>query len=251
MNWIYLSPHLDDAIFSCGGFIWEQVHSGEQVTILTVCAGDPPYGELSTYAELLHYVWQTDRNPVERRRREDMEACRIVGAHYQHLQIPDCIYRSSSQKSDAKREFFYTSNEAIFGDIHPLDEPTIEAVYQQIEPFVTSGSIVVSPLAIGNHIDHQITRSAAEKLGVELYYYADYPYAAEAESTIDDLKQTGWVCENYFVSKEGMSNWIEAVAAYNSQISSFWSNRNVMEKELRSYSKKQGGICLWYSGNTT
>ena len=29
MRWIYLSPHFDDAVLSCGGLIWEQTHSGD------------------------------------------------------------------------------------------------------------------------------------------------------------------------------------------------------------------------------
>jgi len=42
MHWIYLSPHLDDAVLSCGGIIWQQVQSGHQVEIWTICAADPP-----------------------------------------------------------------------------------------------------------------------------------------------------------------------------------------------------------------
>ena len=44
MHWIYLSPHFDDAVLSCGGMIWEQVHSGETVEIWTLCAGQIPKG---------------------------------------------------------------------------------------------------------------------------------------------------------------------------------------------------------------
>ena len=30
MRWIYLSPHLDDAVLSCGGLIFEQSRQGLQ-----------------------------------------------------------------------------------------------------------------------------------------------------------------------------------------------------------------------------
>jgi len=40
MRWIYISPHFDDAVLSCGGLIWEQTHKGITVEIWTVCAGD-------------------------------------------------------------------------------------------------------------------------------------------------------------------------------------------------------------------
>jgi len=53
MNWIYISPHLDDVAFSSGGLVWEQSNAGEQVGIWTIFAGDPPVGPLSDFAEKL------------------------------------------------------------------------------------------------------------------------------------------------------------------------------------------------------
>jgi len=57
MDWVFLSPHLDDAVLSCGGFIFELIQKGERVEICTICAGDPPPGELSPLAEMLHQRW--------------------------------------------------------------------------------------------------------------------------------------------------------------------------------------------------
>ncbi len=60
MRWIYISPHFDDAVLSCGGLIWEQTHSGIPVEIWTIMAGDPPLGAESTpLARQLHDRWQT------------------------------------------------------------------------------------------------------------------------------------------------------------------------------------------------
>ncbi len=39
---LFLSPHPDDAVLSCGGLIHQLTQKGEPVTILTVMAGDPP-----------------------------------------------------------------------------------------------------------------------------------------------------------------------------------------------------------------
>ncbi|MBN2499463.1 MAG: PIG-L family deacetylase, partial [Anaerolineales bacterium] len=54
---IYLSPHLDDVALSCGGLVWEQAQAGMAVEVWSVCAGDPPPGELSEYARSLHARW--------------------------------------------------------------------------------------------------------------------------------------------------------------------------------------------------
>jgi len=57
MNWIYLSPHLDDVALSVGGLLWEQSQAGEQVAVWTICAGDPPPGDFAAFAQTLHARW--------------------------------------------------------------------------------------------------------------------------------------------------------------------------------------------------
>ncbi len=57
MRWIYISPHLDDAVLSCGGLIREQTSTKTQVEIWTVFSGDPPAGSLSAFANFQHTQW--------------------------------------------------------------------------------------------------------------------------------------------------------------------------------------------------
>ncbi len=92
-EWIYISPHLDDAILSCGSLIWHQVQQGDFVAIWTVCASESPYSQLSPYAQTLHDRWQTGTDTVALRRKEDAAACQVIGADYSHLPYFDCIYR--------------------------------------------------------------------------------------------------------------------------------------------------------------
>src|SRR5690606_25674008 len=47
MRWIYLSPHLDDAALSAGGWIYDQVQAGNSVEIWNLMCGLPPTTELS------------------------------------------------------------------------------------------------------------------------------------------------------------------------------------------------------------
>lgn len=41
MRWIYISPHLDDAVLSAGGLIYEQTRAGHEVEIWTFMCGFP------------------------------------------------------------------------------------------------------------------------------------------------------------------------------------------------------------------
>src|SRR6185295_1884137 len=99
---IYLSPHLDDAVFSCGGMIHRHIRAGGRVVVVTVCTGDPPPGLLSDFAESLHERWQAQAKApaapaevVRQRRNEDLDALAALGAQAVHLDVPDCIYRLS------------------------------------------------------------------------------------------------------------------------------------------------------------
>ena len=112
---IYLSPHLDDAIFSCGGLIFQQTQRGDSVLIVTVCAGDPPNEMLSGFAQELHTRWGYE-SPVEARRAEDRIACQLVGAGYEHLEIPDCIYRIDDGGSH-----LYPTLESILGELASVE----------------------------------------------------------------------------------------------------------------------------------
>ncbi len=97
MDWIYLSPHFDDAVFSCGGLLWEQVQAGDTVQIWTVCAGEPLPGAFSRFAQLHHLRWESGEQAVAQRKLEDQLACRRVGAAGSYLPVPDCIYRRAGE----------------------------------------------------------------------------------------------------------------------------------------------------------
>ena len=49
MKIIYFSPHLDDAIFSCGGIIAHQVNEGKEVAVWTFFTSDPPADNLTAF----------------------------------------------------------------------------------------------------------------------------------------------------------------------------------------------------------
>jgi hypothetical protein len=53
------------------------------------------------------------------------------------------------------------------------------------------------------------------------------------------------VAEVLPVSKEGVEAWVEAIALYASQTSTFWKNRAAMEAELHEYLQKFWGVRLW------
>jgi LmbE family N-acetylglucosaminyl deacetylase len=252
MQWIYLSPHLDDVALSCGGLVWEQTQAGQPASIWTICAGDVPAGPLSSFAQSLHARWQTSLQAVAHRRQEDIAACAHLSASYRHFTIPDCIYRRLEPGSLSAGEansstFIYASREAIFGPLHPAEAGLVRQLTTDLSQALPPVTELVCPLTLGGHVDHRLIRLAAEDLGRRLWYYADYPYAIEEMDQIIALEASGWQKALFPVSPSGLVAWQQAVAAHQSQISTFWPDLPAMRTALAAYLDRFGGVSLWRS----
>ena len=243
MKTIYLSPHLDDVVFSCGGWIWEQTQKGQIVEIWTICSGDPPTGSLSSLARSLHQSWNLSDNAVQIRREEDQEACRVIGAVPRHLSYLDCIYRISPQE-----EVYYQNETDIFGGLDPREADLIDKVSAELEDKLPQEAELIVPLGMGNHVDHELTRKAASRLGRRVNYYADYPYARDLEGQeIMKFMEASpeWQGDQLLVSERGLDRWWQAARAYQSQITTFWEDEGALRREIKEFSTLLGGMRLW------
>jgi LmbE family N-acetylglucosaminyl deacetylase len=260
MDWIYLSPHFDDAVFSCGGLLWEQAQAGNTVTIWTICAGEPLTGEFSAFAQMHHIRWESGEQAVAQRKLEDQLACQRVGAAYHYLPVPDCIYRRAGENYFGKRnkqkasrtiqdpgpeEHLYTTLEAILGPLRPEEDGLVGQVSAELSRTLPEHSQVVCPLALGGHADHRLTRRAAEAIGKPLAYYADFPYVLRSTPQVDELKLNGWQNTTRPISPPGVQAWYEAMVDHKSQISTFWDDLPALQSALESYVAQNGGATLW------
>jgi len=243
MKWIYLSPHLDDVIYSCGGLIWEQTNSGQDVEIWTIFAADAPIDSLSQFAETLHDNWGLEENAVRVRREEDQMSSKIVGATPHYLSYLDCIYRKSESGN-----YYYQNETDLFGGLDPEEADLITALTDDLKDQLPAEAQIVVPLSIGNHVDHELTRKAASRLEIPLYYYADYPYARESDGKeiLNFMKNsTIWEVEIFAVSEKGIQKWQQAALAYQSQVTIFWENEGALMGEIKEFSSTMGGVGLW------
>lgn len=258
MIWIYLSPHLDDAALSCGGLIAQQTLAGEKAEIWTICAGDPPPGPFTPFAEELHARWQSGGQATALRRQEDRAACARLSAACRHLPVPDCIYRragldywSPGQPAPAgfdAQAFLYPDLDAVFGALHPQEEGLVRRLAQALEEMLPPAAELVCPLTLGGHVDHRMTRLAAERLGRNLWYYADYPYVLQNGAQLAGLEANGWQKQQFSLSPAALQAWIQAVAAHQSQISTFWPDLAAMQAAITAYHDLSGGAVLWKKG---
>ena len=245
MEWAFLSPHFDDAVLSCGGYIYERIQAGDQVEIWTICAGYPPPGPFSPLAEALHLRWETGGDAVAARRQEDRAACRVLGARAHPLDIPDCIYRHDPLTGQP----LIKENEDLFQPLLEVEIPLVHQLANLLAAGLTEDTLLVCPLTLGNHIDHHLTRTAAEILSRPIWYYADYPYLIQGNNDLAAYIQSEWIAVEQLVSPAGLAAWQAAVAAHSSQISTFWGSLSEMRDAISDYWQNGGGSRLWGGSN--
>ena len=241
---IYLSPHLDDAVLSCAGQIFQANNEQQTVLIVTITAGDPPQTAVSEFAEGQHQSWNLLTEATAQRRAEDAAACRLIGADFAHWQVPDCIYRHYPETGIA----FYNSDLDIFGTVHPAEYSLVDELAAKMVTLPSHGR-VIAPLTIGNHVDHQLTRLAAEKcFGQTLIYYEDYPYVQRLDG-VDSVippSDTRWQTEIIPLTEAALQVKIAAIAAYPSQLGNLFNGRSHMIQLVTTYTQAIGGERLWH-----
>jgi LmbE family N-acetylglucosaminyl deacetylase len=245
---IYLSPHPDDAVFSCGGMIHRQVESGGRVVVVTVCTGDPPSGPLSDFAQSLHERWRPETRTlgagiVAVRRREDLAALDALGAQAVHLDVPDCIYRLNP----ASGLPLYASEAALVGSLHPSELALIRRTATKLATLLHGFGRhhLYVPLGVGQHVDHQLTRRAAEVAGGVFAYYEDYPYVAMGAERWSGPESPGphgrtLNPELIYLAEADLCARVESMALYESQLSSFWASRQNLEESVRQFTSRVG-----------
>ena len=240
---LYLSPHLDDAVLSCGGRIWQETQSGREVLVVTVFTGDPPAdANLTSFAQELHDDWELGHRAPRHRRAEDRVALETLGAEALHWEFLDCIYRV-----DSTGENLYGDGDALWGPIHPADSERIDAIVHQIERLIADRDpeIVVAPLGVGRHVDHRIVRQAAQQTMAtqadgELIFFEDYPYADEPEAVSQALEGGSYESEIVHLGEEALERKTNAIAQYRSQISMLFEDLDEMVERTRAYASRVG-----------
>lgn len=234
---IYLSPHLDDAVLSCGGRIRQQARAGESVAVVTVFAGAPePDAPLSSFAEELHKRWGRPIGAVDARQEEDREALFLLGAEAIHWRYWDCIYRRAPGGG-----FLYASEDALWGEMSVWEANMVEELSRRIAalPLLSDGRLY-APLAVGRHVDHRVVRRAAEGCRRTLIYYEDFPYAADPGCVKAVLAEGGWNAELVPLTHEGLQAKIAAIARYRSQVDTFWDSTEEMAASVRVFAERTG-----------
>ena len=232
---IVLSPHLDDAILSCGGLLWHLRRHMPHVPclVVSICTADSP---LTTHAR---HPWRDAIAAPSVRRQEDRSAMSTLDCPYIHLGFLDAIDRMDRQGKPMYRQVFHV-------DSHPDDADHERELALTLRRICAGPgpTLLVSPIGIGGHIDHvQCSRSATalgDHDGVSLLYYEDVPYRLPGHGphrhSADDpaapavtiLSQDGSTPDARLALTFDTDTKVMLVAHYQSQVPMLFGDREQM-----------------------
>jgi len=237
---IFLSPHFDDVVYSCGGTLGVQVSCGLRPLVITIFSGPPaPNQELSPLAIQEHRkmgvgVTQEPGYAIEVRQKEDAAALDYLQADYLWLDYPEAIYRGTPP-------YYTTVEQVIGGDVHPEDLRIDQQLAQDLLNLQSRlpDAAWYAPLGVGRHVDHQIVCSAADRLvqrGAKVYFYEDFPYVTKEGALQARLQELGGAYEPELVEmSEMLPQRIKATYLYPSQIERNFPNQEAVRKIIESY----------------
>ena len=205
MNVYFISPHLDDAILSAGGLIYD-LKDKEKVKIVTVFTkGDELF---------------------LKRKVEDENVCRYLKINYSHLGFKDALWR----KSYGSMEDIFTKN----FDNKKEEQNLKKIITNKLKKIINNEKniVIFSPLSVGNHADHRIINKICKDNFTNVIYWEDYPYNLKSNLPIESIKKNKLsfleLEKNLFIKEK-------LIKFYKSQIPVLFKNKPIIIKKEKYY----------------
>lgn len=198
---VVLSPHLDDAVLSCGALMTYAL-SRTSVTVVTFFTepGQAPYTRSAR--RYLRQAGGRDADAVfQHRRDQERAALEALGITCVHAGLTEALFRrrpANLNRSRVTHVYPFYRAHATSSRIVTADAGMLREVREIIHQVAGSGTnLVLAPLGVGGHVDRILVRTAAQSSGAPVAYYRDFPGnrrdpAAEAFIYRHDLVETRW-----------------------------------------------------------
>jgi LmbE family N-acetylglucosaminyl deacetylase len=221
---LVISPHLDDAVLSCGALLAHLAprHRVTVATVFTVAA--PPPWSLPARRALRGLGLLDAEDLFAQRRAEDRDVLAGIGAEAVNLGFRDALFRRGrlgpaypTYRLDAAR-----------GRVASCDTGLAAEVSARVGELARAreAAVVFAPLGVGRHVDHLITRQAARELSrpSRIVYYSDFPYSLKAAPEAGFVRRAGLAPHPWLL---GRAENADRIAGYRTQFEGLFRDGTV------------------------
>lgn len=229
---VVLSPHLDDAVLSCGALM-NYARKDMTVTVATFFTegGAPPY-TISARC----YLRQTRCSDANKlylaRRSEDRAVLEGVAISYLHVGLTEALFRRRTRPRLSRLPWagrlipelshIYPTYRLhiIRSGMSPHDASTLRLIYDVIDKLsLQSATLFLAPLAVGGHVDHILVRTGAELSQKRVAYYSDFPYNMRYHADSSFVQKNALVQATW---SRDISAKLALIRAYRTQVNALF-----------------------------
>ena len=244
---LFLSPHLDDAVLSCGGVMHRLAQRGERVVIITVMAGEPPQPLMDTpVLQAIQARWAKGEGTIRIRRAEDGQAAQQLQAQVYHMALTEAAFRATLCGA-GDWIALYPDHDSPFQGVKQADEARISLFTANLPFSFADIAMIYAPFGVDNHVDHQLVRDWGLVLTGSLSaplltFYEEYPYARSRPAIQraqafyrQHLPALGFESEIITLSDTDLDAKLRAMRCYRSHLQILWNDSTEMERLTRDY----------------
>lgn len=202
----FVSPHLDDAVLSCGNLM-AHLKGKIKMSVITIFteAGEGTQETLSAKMFLKQCGIRNAKELFIKRKEEDKRVLALLGASYKHLGYRDALWRKKQSGWFEKKilgrilpEFTHVYPTYRFhitkGQIAKADQNLLDQIERSLRALISSETknVLFFPIGLGKHVDHVVTSKMGLRFPENVLFYADFPYCLTDTPNDADFKDRGF-----------------------------------------------------------
>lgn len=194
---VFVSPHLDDAVLSCGALMTVLAQHCD-VLVATVFTESGPAPHTRAARAFLRQCAAPDADGLfAARRSEDAAVLTGIGVRHEHLGLADALFRTRRHAEtgpwrhvpELVHRYPTFRFDIARGRVSRGDRGVVDEIAERAAALADADGPVFFPLGVGRHVDHLLARGAGEHLAARAVYYADFPYSQSHPVDQDFVRQ--------------------------------------------------------------
>ncbi len=232
----FVSPHLDDAIFSAGSLLYSVRKNSHLKVINVFTKGRNSLNTIAAKKFIKDCNYIDIDTLYSDRVAEDKQIFNKLDIEVQYLDHVDCLWRLNQTLASSKvlraigkivpeiLHIYPTYRfHAGIGRIFSADNGLVDDIYHELVKITKNDpeAIIFCPKGIGNHVDHLVVKAASDKLKCKKVYWADFPYSIIKSKFSKQLESSNYIYNKYLDKK------IELSYMYKTQVPTIFPNGKI------------------------